>query len=210
MKRKKASTPFQKSKPILFSDHFNVDKNELKKLGVFNPILNFDTKLFVDPVLLKSSSSPIIKDSTNTFRKFFSNLLDLLQGSEFENDKCWREAKRRVSFPEYKFTCIGYGSDSINGSGSGAELNDQILISAKEMVDLANKNPTMFLLLPLLEEGIGADRVSDMTQNIIDDNICRFTAEMMKELKLEGNYKHNSKSRTEYQLLHNPFSQCGH
>lgn len=66
----------------------------------------------------------------------------------------------------------------------------------------------MFLLLPLLEEGIGADRVSDMTQNIIDDDICRFTVEMMKELKLEGNYKHNSKSRTEYQLLHNPFSQC--
>ena len=208
MKRKKTSTPFQKSKPILFSDHFNIDKNDLKKLGIFNPILNFDTKLFVDPVLLKSSSNPIIKDSINTFRKFFADLLDLLQSSEFENDKCWREAKRRVNFPEYKFTCIGYGSDSINGSGSGAELNDQILISAKEMVDLANKNPTMFLLLPLLEEGIGADRVSDMTQNIIDDDICRFTIEMMKELKLEGNYKHNSKSRTEYQLLHNPFSQC--
>lgn len=198
----------KKSKPILFSDHFKIDKKQLKQLGIFNPILNFDTKLFVDPTLLKDNSNEIIKDAAQTFRKFFADLLDLLQASEFENDKCWREAKRRVNFPEYKSTCIGYGSDSIDGSGSGTGLNDQILRSAKEMVDLANKNPTMFLLLPLLEEGIGADRVSDMTQNIIDDDICRFTVEVMKELEIEGNYKHKSKSRTEYNLLLNPYSQC--
>lgn len=208
MGKKNTSTPPPKSKPILFSDHFKLDKTELKQLGIFNPILNFDTKLFIDPTLLKDSSHKIIKDAAQTFRQFFADVLDLLQASEFENDKCWREAKRRVNFPEYKFTCIGYGSDSIDGSGSGAELNDQILRSAKEMVDLANKNPNMFLLLPLLEEGIGADRVSDMTQNIIDDDICRFTVEMMGKLKIEGNYKHKSKSRTEYNLLLNPYSQC--
>jgi hypothetical protein len=208
MKRKNTSTPSQKPKPILFSDLFKIDKTKLKQLGIFNPILNFDTKLFVDPTLLKDSSNKIIKDAEQTFGQFFADVLDLLQASEFENDKCWREARRRVNFPEYKFTCIGYGSDSIDGSGSGAELNDQILRSAKEMVDLANKNPNMFLLLPLLEEGIGADRVSDMTQNIIDDDICRFTVEKMSELKIEGNYKHKSKSRTEYNLLLNPYSQC--
>ena len=30
-------------------------QSELTKLGVFDPILNFDTKLFVDPLLLKQS-----------------------------------------------------------------------------------------------------------------------------------------------------------
>ncbi len=38
-----------KPKPIYFSDYFKVDKAKLKELGVFDPILNFDTKLFVDP-----------------------------------------------------------------------------------------------------------------------------------------------------------------
>lgn len=194
-----------KSKPILFSDHFKLDRKQLKQLGIFNPILNFDTKLFVDPTLLKDSSHKTIKNSLKSFQQFFANLLALLESG---HDKSWREAKRIVNFPEYKFTCIGYGDGSINGSGSGTELNEQILQSAKEIVDLGNKNPTMFLLLPLLEEGVGPDRISDMTQNIIDDDICRFTIEVMKELGIEGNYKHKSKSRTEYNLLLNPYSQC--
>jgi hypothetical protein len=52
-----------KPKPIYFSDYFKVDKAKLKELGVFDPILNFDTKLFVDPILLKSSSSEIIQNA---------------------------------------------------------------------------------------------------------------------------------------------------
>ena len=206
--RKNQKRSKKRSKPILFSDHFGIDKKQLKQLGIFNPILNFDTKLFVDPVLLKDSSSEILKDSITTFKQFFSDLLTILQASKEKEDLCWREARRRVDFPEYKFTCIGYGSNSIDGSGSGAELNEQILKTAKDMVDAANSNPNMFLLLPLLEEGIGPDRVSDMTQHIIDDDICRFTVEMMKELKIEGDRKYKSRSRTEYYLLRNPYSQA--
>lgn len=43
--------------PTYFSDYFKIDKEKLKALGVFNPILNFDTKLFVEPLLLRQSSS---------------------------------------------------------------------------------------------------------------------------------------------------------
>lgn len=35
--------------PIHFSDYFNIDKAILNELGVFDPILNFDTKVFVEP-----------------------------------------------------------------------------------------------------------------------------------------------------------------
>lgn len=198
----------KKTKPVLFSDHFKIDKERLKELGIFNPILNFDTKLFVDPVLLKRSSNPIIQNSIETFRKFFADLLLILQSSKSKEDKLWREAKRRVHFPEYNFTCIGYGFNSTRGSGAGDELNDQILNSAQEIIEAANGNPDIFLLLPLLEEGVGADIVSDMTQNIIDDDICRLTVEVMKELGLEGDCLHKSKSFTEYNLLRNPYSNC--
>ena len=76
----------------------------------------------------------------------------LIKASTEPDDKCWREAKRRTNFPEYKATCIGYGSDSINGSGSGRYLNEKILQSAKDIVDTARDNPEIFQLLPLLEE----------------------------------------------------------
>ncbi|VEG89924.1 hypothetical protein [Legionella spiritensis] len=35
-------------KPIHFSDLYNIDKEKLNELGVFDPILNFDTKVFVE------------------------------------------------------------------------------------------------------------------------------------------------------------------
>jgi hypothetical protein len=197
-----------KPKPIYFSDHFKVDKTKLKELGVFDPILNFDTKLFVDPTLLKTSENPIIKNARNTYAEFFKSLLKLLTRSQEVGDKCWRAAQRLVHFPEFKYTCIGYGSDSINGSGSGAELNDKIFQSALEIVQAAEGDPDIFLLLPLLEEGIGADRISDMTQNIIDEDICKYTVSIIQALGLTGDCTYTTKSQTEYRLTKNPYSNC--
>ena len=194
-------------KPISFAQHFNIDEDALKKLGVFNPILNLDTKFFVDPLLLKDSQNPIIKKGFKTYNEFFRKTLILLKISKEKGDKAWKEAKKRLYFPEYKSTCIGYGSDSINGSGSGKELNEKILKSAKEIIDCAKNDPEIFLLLPLLEEGIGADIISDMTQNIIDDEICKYTINIMEKLGLKGTHKYQSKE-CEYILLWNPYYNC--
>lgn len=195
-------------KPIYFSDHFNITKLRLKELGTFNPILNFDTKLFVDPTLLKTSQNPIIQKSRERYAEFFKRLLKLLKYSKAVNDKCWRAAKKMVYFPEFKYTCIGYGSDSINGSGSGTELNDKIFQSAIEIVEAAQGDPDIFLLLPLLEAGIGADRISDMTQNIIDDDICRYTTWAMEVVGLQGNCTYTTRTQNQYRLIKNPFSNC--
>jgi len=194
-----------KNQPQYFSDHCNIDKAKLQELGVFDPILNFDTKVFVDPLLLKKSSNEIIRNSAKTFDDFFITLLTLVKISKQKNDKPWREAKKRAKFPEYKYTCIGYGADSINGSGSGSKLNNKILQSAKDIADFAKDDPKIFLILPLLEEGIGADIISDMTQNIIDRHICEFTISIMKELDLKPNFKHRIKNGNVYDLLLNPF-----
>lgn len=197
----------EKAKPISFAKHFKIDKKKLSDLGIFNPILNFDTKLFVEPLLLKNSSSPIIKASLESYNDFFRKLLILIKASKEPDDKAWREAKRRISFPEYKATCIGYGSDSINGSGSGLELNEKILQSAKEIVDLAKDDAGIFQLLPLLEEGIGADIVSDMTQTIIDDEICQYTVESMEKLGVNGTFSYYTK-KGHYLLPWNFYYKC--
>lgn len=188
--------------------NFKIDKEKLSELGIFNPVLNFDTKLFVEPLLLQKSSSPIIKASFESYNDFFRKLLMLIKASTEPDDKCWREAKRRINFPEYKSTCIGYGSDSINGSGSGRDLNGKILQSAKDIVDAAKDNPEIFQLLPLLEEGIGADIVSDMTQTIIDDDICKYTVDAMKKLGVKGTHSYTTKNKTTYLLAYNPYHKC--
>lgn len=194
-------------KPVHFSDHFNIDKAKLNELGVFDPILNFDTKVFVEPLLLRESKSPIIKASYNNYKTFFANLLLLLQKSDKTGDKCWKAAKRLVDFPEYQYTCIGYSSGTTEGRGSGIEFNDKILQSAIEIVDKAKGNPEIFLLLPLLEGGIAGDRISDMAQNIIDDDICQYTQDIMAKIGLEGKRRHTTRNFKGYKLPFNPFSR---
>lgn len=196
------------TKPIKFSEHFKIDKAKLFELKVFDPFLNHDTKLFVDLLLLKDSASKIMREAFSRYNSFFADLLKLLNASQQVGDKSWRAAKRMVNFPEYKYTCIGYGTGTINGAGSGAVLNDKILISAKEIITFAQNDPSIFLLLPLLEEGIGADIISDMTQNIIDDYICEYTIDVMEKLGIEGTCKHKSRSNTVYSLPYNPYHKC--
>lgn len=41
--------------PISFSNAFSVKSSEIEALGLFNPIINVDTPLFIDPTLLKYS-----------------------------------------------------------------------------------------------------------------------------------------------------------
>lgn len=194
-----------KPNPIYFSDYFKVDKTKLKELGVFDPILNFDTN--VDPTLLKSSSSEIFQNARERYVNFFNGLLKLLKCSEHVNDRFWRAAKQRSKFSEYKFTCIGYGNDSINGTGPGHSFSDKLLESAKDIIEAAKNDPEMFLLLPLLEDGMGADGISDMTQSIIDDNICTYTQSIMDALGLTGDIYHTSQNQNNFLLLKNPFSK---
>jgi hypothetical protein len=53
--------------PVHFSDHFCISKATLNALGVFDPILNYDIKVFVEPLLLKNSSAKIIQQSYQTY-----------------------------------------------------------------------------------------------------------------------------------------------
>lgn len=194
-------------KPVLFSDHFCLDKSKLTALGAFDLILNYDTKVFVEPLLLKSSSNAIIQNAYQTYKKFFAHLLLLLRKSMHIDDKCWRVAQKMVSFPEYQYTCIGYSSGNTDGRGSGVEFNDKIFQSAKEIVELAQGDPEIFLLLPLLEEGIAGDRISDMVQNIIDEDICRYTVDIMAKMSVKGDVEYDTKNNKRYWLLQNPFSK---
>ena len=210
MKKKQSRAKLQSDKPISFSDHFNADKKNLEKLGVFNPILNLDTKLFVEPLLLKDSKSEIIKNSFDDYKQYFANILLLIRKSKVydSSDIHWRTAKKLVRFPEYKSTCIGYGRETTSGSGSSRSLDEKILFNARDIIDSAQDNPEIFLLLPFLEDGIGGDIISDMTQKIIDDKICEYTVDILTKLGIEGDHLYEAESGNVYNLPFNHYANC--
>lgn len=181
--------------PLQFSRHFKVPEQLLGRLDVLDPTLNVDAKLFIDPLLLASSRHDEMRHAETTFKSFFIEIIRLLSASKAEGDLPWRTAKKKLMFKEVKGTCLGYGAASIRGSGVGPYLAEKITKTAKEIIDLGITDPDLFLSLPLLEESIGPDLISDMTTNIILENLMAFNIRILKVLniqtmrfKLKGNY----------------------
>jgi len=173
--------------PKSFADVFGIKPEKLKKLGVFNPVLNADTKLFIDPVLLSASAHPEISSgAVATYTKHFQRLVSLLAGSKKEGDVGWRTAERLLTFPELRGTSLGYGTGTA-GSAWGPEIRNRVVRAAKETVELGVTDPDLFLVIALLEDKIGPDLISDMTTNVVLKDLGIFTKRVCTSLGVKTN-----------------------
>jgi hypothetical protein len=166
--------------PTTFTTHFSIDPAALDAAGAMNPVLNADTKLFINPLLLDTSQHPEIRNGANTrFRNYLGKLVKLLKLTSEVGDPSWRQADRLVNFPEIPATCLGYGAGSISGSGFGEEKRLKVLHTARHVIRLGVEDPEVFLLIPLLEENIGPDLISDMVTTIILPDLADFTERVL-------------------------------
>jgi hypothetical protein len=173
------------SNPLRFSTHFEIDAKKLAKVGVLDPTLNADTKLFIDPFLIaRSAHSEIAKDGRKTYERHFETVIKLLAGSKRQDDAPWRAARRMMEFPELKYTCLGYGGHSVSGSGSGAFTTDAVMQTAREIIELGVDDPDLFVAMGLFENGIGPDRISDMATNVILPDLLKFNARILDNLNV--------------------------
>lgn len=173
--------------PITFSREFGIDPKILSKLGVLDATLAIDTKLFIDPLLLKCSShAEFITDGVEQYRTHFETIIRLLAASRSENDPAWKAAQKLLSFPEISGTGLGYGAGSIHGSGWGSELTDRVLRVAAQIVEIGVRDPDLFSALALFEAGIGPDRISDMATNIVIRALSAFNDRILDKLGLKG------------------------
>lgn len=190
--------------PRLFSSVFGVAPEELRRVGLFDPILNTDTKLFVDPLLLAQSRNSVVrKRGVAEFENYFGDIITLLRSSNSHGDLPWRNADRLFTFREPRETCLGYGDSTTHGSAIGPALRAILLGTAKEIVDLGVEDPKLFALLALLEIGIGADRISDLTTHAIKPALAELNEATLKGWRVPTE-AFVVRGKT-YQLARNPF-----
>ena len=164
--------------PVLFSTHFGVPASALSTARLLDPILNSDTKLFIDPLLLWKSQHPlIIRDGRKTVEQNFNNVIGLLDISDGEGDPAWKGAYKALNLDERAETSLGYGAAGTSGSSRPPELRTRILHTAKQIITLGEKNPNMIPLMGLFEAGVGPDTLSDMTTNFLLPTLCEITEE---------------------------------
>jgi hypothetical protein len=172
--------------PTLFSTHFKIDPGLLRKHKIFDPVLNVDTQLFIDPLLLRTSKSQIIsKRAVEMNKTRYENIISLLSHSSQAGDFAWKKALNLIPKEEVEGTCLGYGTNSISGRRLSDKIRFSVINTANEILKIGIKDPDLFMLLPLFEEGIGPDSISDMTTSAIEDALIEFTFEAAKLLNIK-------------------------
>lgn len=190
--------------PATISSEFRIDLAVLNKLGIVNVLLSTDNLVFIDPLLLEHSLHIEIREgASKSYKTRFEMIIKLLSISQTENDVPWRNAKRLFRFSKISWTCLGYGT-TVKGSGFGKDLVSNTLDTASQIVKLGVDDIDLFMALALFEEGIGPDRISDMTTNIILDDLINFSISVNKELKIPT--KKFKVGSSIYDLVANPFS----
>lgn len=190
---------------VSISTYLDINPQQLDEKGAFDAILDVDSKLFIDPHLLKSTEAPELKHSYNRVCKHFSGIIKLLSQSQKQGDKFWRSAADRFLFSEVRGLCIGYSGKSTSGSGIGKKLQARLLHTAKVIIDAGIKDSEMFELMGLFEKGVGADRISDMVANIILSDLLAYTERVFKELGITGVGTTSCPDR-EYQVPQNQYN----
>lgn len=170
-------------KPHLFSKHFSVSSTALSEAGIFDPTLNIDTKLFPDPMLLDASLHAEMRAARPDFETYFEQVRRLLLHSNGDkNSVACKAAYRLLSFPEIQGTCLGYGSGSISGSGSGPQMTARLADTGYQIAKLGIDDPDLFMAVGLFEPDFGPDMIGDMFTNVCFEAIMRFNDRAYKEI----------------------------
>lgn len=170
--------------PKRISEIFGVAEEDLKKEGVFNGFIDLDSKFYVDPHLLGSTKVPELENSYLSFKTHFTKIVHLLETTKHSGDRFFREAHKKLIFPELPFVSLGYSIEGTSGSGIGSGIALNLTKTAWEIIQAGITDPVIFELVGLIEENIDADRISDMAIHIILLDLLTYSERVARNLNL--------------------------
>lgn len=177
-----------------YSTYYRIRHSVFTNAGVFDGQMGEDVKMYVNPLLLRNCKEPEFENAYNDFLKYFEDILILannVQQESIAKDICFNQLVKKFKFKEIPNTGLGYSERGGHGNGISGKLSQQLALNAVEIAKLGIKDPAIFTLLPLFEEGIGADRISDMTISILRAKFYAYTARKAQELVIPTSTFHN-------------------
>jgi hypothetical protein len=174
--------------PKLFSQQFGVPKADIDKAGFLDPLLNADTKLFIDPLLLRHSTNTTLKTKgVAAFRKRTADIVSLLMATPTNSGPAWTAALRLLDLHERRETCLGYGGAGTSGSSRPDSLKARILNTTRDIVNIGVNNPEIIGFMGVLEDDVGPDTISDMTTNSLLGVLQEITLDFCKKYAIPTN-----------------------
>ena len=166
---------------MFFSKEFGISRSE--DHDWFDPRLDDDTKLFIDPFLVFESDIPYFKDASDKFLGFFQSAFELAartNGSKTGND--YEKLRNILTFPEVPEVCLGYSKGSTAGSGAGGGFSEIFADAILTSYSIGRTTLRHFEEVHIFTAGIGHDRVSDVVANILKLEFAAYTQEICEGL----------------------------
>ena len=149
----------------------------------FDPILIADTELFVDPFAVFDEREGFFANSFSKILAFFNEGFKLAANTPMRCGVPYKKLELMMTFPEVNEIGLGY-SDSNNGAGASRGFRDQIIDSIYKSISRGMISYRHFEEIGIFEKGIGCDRISDITCNILKEEIIAYTQDICKKLNI--------------------------
>jgi hypothetical protein len=161
-----------------FSKYFQLHKtqHELDFVDVSN---EYDTPVYVDPYAIQTRDDLWADQASEKIRNFFVELLHCLRTGQDD-----RAINIMTNLREPKETFLGVSSGEPNGRGVGKVQAAQMIHAIRKSTAFATGMLDDLAEMALYVEGIGRDKISDLTTNIIRDLLTNYTKEQCKLLNI--------------------------
>lgn len=180
-------------KKVHVTQIYNINIKETE-LEFFDTNLQYDSKLFIDPFLIKTSEIEKERKLYERFTLYFKTALNKsLEIIKDENKS--KKLLKFLSFQEPKEICLGYTEKSNKGVGLGNAFASgmyQFFIKGAASRLITNEklyfnkliDPKIF---SVFANKVNQDGISDLSANLIMDYLIEFTREQCSKWKIPTN-----------------------
>lgn len=160
---------------IFFTKHYNLNIQE-KDLEFIDIPLNTDIKKFVDPYAISKAEGVFFVEANNLIVDFFEHIVNVIRDGDDIKALSLMDKLR-----EPNETRFGLSQNKPEGRGVGNEQSKDLLKKFKQSKALQTGYLSDLSDCELLIPGIGSDKISDITINIIRGKLVDFTEQQCKK-----------------------------
>ena len=164
-----------------FSQYYGI--SSIEEESWFDPLMSRDTLLFIDPFLVFETDIPLFINAQETFFNFFNAAFELAHEA-IHSQRARDKLETVLKFPEPKELCLGFSKVGTSGSGSGGGYSRGFADALIKLASAGHNGIKHFEEVEIFTSGIGKDRISDATANLIKPELIKYTQEVCEKFNV--------------------------